>query len=72
MTGSQKQLTPSSHSLTPFLLDVIESDSIIVPEQKVAGASVEDRLTGRALDLLGDFIAKILDDQLQEITTLIY
>ncbi len=47
-----------------LLLDIKESDSVRIPEQKHSGSCVEDFLAVWKLDLLGQLILQILDDQL--------
>lgn len=51
----------------PSLLYVIECDTIVVLEKKVACSSIKYGVTRWALDFLGHFIAKILDDQLVKV-----
>ena len=60
-----KLLTMHTHPFLPFLLDIKESDSITVLEQKVASASIEDGITRRTLNLLRHLVAKVLDHKLK-------
>ena len=50
----------------PLLLHIKECHGVSVLQQEVASPSIEDGVTRGTLHLLRHFVAKVLDDQLQQ------